>query len=135
MREIEFRTWHDCIKKMHSWDDLRDGTGLHGLLSNGFDGVHVVMQYTGLTDRNGNKIFEGDLIKFHFEFEGPPLPPDERTEITIEEHIMVVLFENGVFCVNGECQFSGLDVFQALEYGKGQVIGNIYENPELLNAN
>lgn len=62
----------------------------------------TVGQYTGLTDRNGKKIFEGDIMR--------------------NAGNIVQFCEDG-FCINGDCSL-GL-------WKKTEIIGNIYDNPEL----
>ncbi len=78
----------------------------------------TVGQYTGLTDKNGKKIFEGDIVKckdyletkpFEFEFQG------------------YVDFKNGSFVIVG----GFMTHYRWLDY-EVEVIGNIHDNPELL---
>lgn len=75
----------------------------------------TVGQYTGLTDRNGNKIFEGDIVNILTEY----------------EEIGVIVYEDGGFIVCVDDFFidfinniNGTDVVE--------VIGNKYDDPELL---
>lgn len=85
----------------------------------------TVGQFTGLTDKDGKRIFEGDVIRAKIEggnHEGFTWPN------------MRVEFEQGAFClVYGEhnrlCNFNGLAPSVSLE-----VIGNIHDNPELLKG-
>lgn len=84
----------------------------------------TVGQYTGLTDKNGKKIFEGDI-----------LPTDlERTYLIVE-------FRDGCFMFN--CNDGGKDYYDIMlpilpeeqtVYKYGEVIGNIHDNPELLGG-
>lgn len=69
-------------------------------------------QFTGLTDKNGVKIFEGDIV----EYEG------KRYSINYLPHYarFSAVKPNTVFCV--------------FAYQRGEVIGNIYDNPELIRG-
>ena len=82
----------------------------------------TVGQYTGLTDKNGNKIFEGDIVKCISKFDAKD---------------MVVIFEAAEFHLV-DCQryknyteCCGYRYFGTLET---EVIGNIHDNPELMEG-
>lgn len=124
MREILFRgqddrgTWYEGDYE-HS--TLSDGTPFAYISGWGKFGKIVkpetVGQYTGFIDRSGQKIFEGDIMKH---------------EIDDAVWLSVVVWHDGAFCTQeGEHipeRFEGFDA----EYGL--VIGNIYDNPELLQG-
>ena len=74
----------------------------------------TVGQYTGLTDKNGKKIFEGDIVKVSNKF------------------IDYVVFDCG--CFNMERQVMNYE-FTYQDFKNIEVIGNIYDNPELLKEN
>ena len=84
----------------------------------------TIGQYTGLTDKNGKKIFEGDIVS---------------TDIT--RPYLIVEFRDGCFMFN--CNDGGKDYYDIMlpilnepqtQYLYGEVIGNIHDNPELLKG-
>lgn len=114
MREIKFRAWAKEEHEMIQANTLafEEYAPLGCLLNDGDD--LIIMQYTGLKDKNGKEIYEGDIIK---------LPEDG------EEKIYYIKYSQNRlgFTLNNGCGF-------ALAYGI-EVIGNIYENSELLEGN
>jgi uncharacterized phage protein (TIGR01671 family) len=92
----------------------------------------TVGQYTGLTDKNGKKIFEGDIIKQIFS-----LNRAEREVLSVIEYGVEYAYSN----VYGVCQrfkdgsgASLLSVFDKSGTVLCEVIGNIHDNPELLKG-
>ena len=91
----------------------------------------TVGQFTGLTDKTGKEIYEGDIVEcvswneFFSDGSGKPMEPFRRR--------MVVKFHNGAFKMIEEFPEPMKPSYWDLIYdGDIVVIGNIYNNPELL---
>ena len=81
-----------------------------------------LMQFTGLKDRNGKEIYEGDIIKYHYFYFA------DGSEIE-KEHVCSVKYDDSF------ANFDAMDkegFAHFLGNASIEVIGNIYENPELL---
>ena len=111
-REIKFRAWDKINNKMYPIAGIsftNKDTWLQinekQIMGANFKEIEI-MQYVGLKDKNNKEIYEGDIVKI-----------DET------EDIDVVKWSDGKeFCI-------GFGLFSCFEY---EVLGNVYENPELL---
>ena len=104
MREIKFRVW-DNAREMFT--AVNPFCGFDGNRLRADDGTRfILMQYTGLKDKNGKEIYEGDIVV-----------ETEQDDSTLQR--TVVWNES----------FGGWSLFNKSAY---EIIGNIYENPELI---
>lgn len=87
----------------------------------------ALMRYVGLNDQNGIEIYEGDIVKFD-----PQSPCGDEFYNPRDGEIGEVIFDFGSFVVRPiDKKREGLR-FSLSELGDWVVVGNIYENPELL---
>lgn len=128
-REIKFRVWDKENKLMfpHTLIDQydKDGFMLWGDIFSGQDKTVELMQFTGLTDNNGKEIYEGDICKMiEWWFDG---------DYTEYGFVGTVKYEDGEFGLhgNGKHQYEPIDEIN-IRNKEIEVIGNIYENSELL---
>ena len=115
-REIKFRAWHKELEDMtfsesekHFWYKLKE-----------YPNMYVLMQFTGLKDKNGKEIYEGDIVSYNDEFHD-----------SIEERYKIIYDnETATYCLESseDPEYDANLTLRPIE-----VIGNIYENPGLLN--
>ena len=82
----------------------------------------ILMQSTGLHDKNGVAIFEGDIVNINHTFRNPMTGSGT---LTLNKNFEVI-FVNGMFTIDGSSMGIGKD----LKYLT--VVGDVYKNPELL---
>lgn len=130
MRPIKFRAWNTYAKTMYPADNFAlraDGVWLQLMAEDDVwlptTGSMTFMQFTGLHDRNGKEIYEGDVVK---------------CQQGCSHEVKYVMDIGGTF-------FGGMPGFTLdgllrnggegyAWSGEEEVIGNIYENPDLLSV-
>lgn len=122
MREIKFRAWDQNLKKFNDDHGAYDTEGieLNELIRFYQAKNFVLMQYTGLKDKNGKEIYEGDILEGFVDVSG----------------------ERRLYVVSYNTEYAGFHPFIECDYEAAtyyveplEIIGNIYENEDLLTNN
>ncbi|MGU8770583.1 YopX family protein [Clostridium perfringens] len=124
-RDIKFRAWDEELEEMlytesEEWFD----DGVYFRFNKHEDELrHDLMRYTGLKDKNGKDIYEGDIVSFY---------NDE--EYKFKSTNALVIYDSAAFMLEhkklGKEYLGEMDI----ENMCIKIIGNIYENPELLEG-
>lgn len=149
MREIKFRGKNLNTKEwvygdLLQWNDGEIAIGVHGQFID--DGYHfnenydktpyvdetTVGQYTGLKDKNGKEIYEGDLIKAPSGRIYAVIFSTWKYEEKREFFKVIDIYEHTGWCIS----LDGVNPCGLLdsEVCQGSVIGSVYDNPELLKG-
>ncbi len=132
VREVRFRGYSKSLNQMFDFNDYDFFISInvyHNFecyreyeKSGELQIEHLIpMQYTGLKDKNGKEIYEGDILR-HKYLNDRLIDVDEVKFIEWGKHCYITRFENGGVCTSID-QITCRDC---------EIIGNIYENPELL---
>lgn len=113
MREIKFRAW---LKEKHKMINVNDINLKEKDVNEGFFSFYEIelMQYTGIKDKNGKEIYEGDIVFIENGF------------------YYKIVFENASFKAKYGQYPLTINLNEIAPYC--EVVGNIYENPELLGG-
>jgi len=126
MREIKFRAWNKVFKEISNVLSIKFGAKSVFLenIGEGWERSKeypledvFLMQYTGLKDKNGKEIYEGDIVKCDYYDEDSAGEP---------------IHNSNTFVVKYSTVYQGFNTGEYPNGGEIEVIGNIYENPELL---
>lgn len=151
MRDIKIKFWDVDNKCMHHWiENFEEIAIVNGKMKpvlnnsvsdnwNWYKRNYEPLQYTGLKDKNGKEIYEGDVIKQTYH---KTIGYGDNEENFEGYHIgEVVLISSGV-CIKKPLMYEveidqlvKLDGYKNVAGYRSEVIGNIYENPELLEGN
>ena len=108
MREIKFRAWNEVLEKMYSWNEFLN-TNMKQTFIAPESTAMILMQYTGLKDKNGKEIYEGDRVYI--------IPEDEYGEVEwdIESARFIVVYDDVITDFDN---WNGKDL---------EVVGTIYD--------
>ena len=154
MREIKFRAWHKGKKEIIDVEEIDFMNKVINYIENDYEnnrqeiiGAYFedieLMEYTGLKDKNGKEIYEGDVVKLIHT--GIEISADRLEDL--KRFVGIIKYENGIFKIVRteksliESKYFEMEqkkVSEIFIYSKLydlEVVGNIYENPELLKEN
>lgn len=111
-REIKFRVWDSISKMIHNWELLKIRSTFYDFIELEH---YTLMQFTGLKDKNGKEIYEGDILNLSFE------------SITMNGEVKQT--DSGEWILYKD-KGNFLGVHHNID--RVTVIGNIHENPKIL---
>ena len=117
-REIKFRAWSEYSNKLVVWEHMKPEDTLGSVLNGDDKKIHV-MQYTGLKDKNGREIYEGDIVR--------------KTHNGKENFMGQVIYSEGTYFLELPPE-EYVFLFDEYRIYENEVIGNIYEHPHLLEV-
>lgn len=112
-RTIKFRVWDSIAHQMYDAFDLKEmmmNTDLTPMAEH-----YIYLQFTGLFDKNGKEIYEGDVVSINRNHNYFPQVTEFDKPFNVEVKYWDVMF-TPLCIVGGDCE----------------IIGNIWENPELI---
>lgn len=139
-REIKFRAW---LKPR--WEDDKDANKMYYNIQNSYDtlgdvkpydpmnefsswfddDVAIVEQYTGLKDKNGKEIYEGDILKENIEVGDDDIDGEYRYQVVWDEETLCWSLSPNYGAIHK-------DLWETNQ--SREIIGNIHETPELLGG-
>ena len=127
---FKFRTYLPDLKFFKYWGWIKDSHYIDLCACGDYQKPELLEKYTnqctGLKDKNGTLIYEGDIVKIeYYDFE-------------IKHRIGIVEWEDDGFCITyhnpKDTKVSGCSLVDIVNGDKQEVIGNIYETPELIGG-
>ena len=128
MREIKFRFWTPDKRMIDDHEGWVEGIGINEALHHSAGYGYQIMQFTGLKDKNGKEIYEGDIIML----------PRKEKPCLVEWHdeghaFRLVTPADPKIWKSGFIQWS-YNIGYTYNGEKCEVIGNIFESPELIKG-
>ena len=117
---FKFRVWNKEQQKLYFWEDLEKSKGDNSfywcmLQAQNDEKNNILMQCTGLKDKNGKLIYEGDILQENW-------------------HKYILEWGNGAYVIKDIKTGTSYMFTSGLCIEKSEVIGNIYEKTELLEV-
>ena len=127
MRKIRFRAWNKEQKVFITWDYLK--SFFRGPYDDFFENEkYVLQQYTGLKDKNGKEIYEGDIVR---DFGKTWVIKFGEIDTNLGPRIKML----GFYMETSDSDtYHNSEKHPLYELLTLEIIGNIYENPELLKG-
>lgn len=133
MRQIKFRAWDDLHNKMYQVSDIEWDADVRMWVTadDGNNGIELIdeeahlMQYTGLKDKNGREIYEGDIVRWG---DMVGLGHEKPVRVAVVRFDPDICFDSNVGIFDyGNFVYKETDKYLT-------VIGNVFENPELMEV-
>lgn len=133
MREIKFRAWDKEYKEMWPWHDKEEGfLDVTELLKFDKENRYILMQYTNLKDKNGQEIYEGDIVKWK-QIIYADCSKNEVEEIK-DAVIGEIYYAEGLWLGIWTGNEGYMFIPGTVESEELEVLGNKFENPEILEG-
>jgi len=116
-REIKFRVWDKSSKRMYGWESVKRDADFDDIV----DSYGNWMQYTGLHDKNGKEIYEGDIVR-------------QRRLSCKEGKIVDYLVGFNHYMFTAKDKEHEISLCSIVPCAELEVIGNVHENHELLEG-